>query len=47
VIGPRTIQAMASVQASCLAIEADKTLIIDREKTVSLANKAGICLVAA
>ena len=47
VIGPRTIQTMASVKATCLAIEAGKTLIIDREKTVSLANKAGICLVAA
>ena len=47
VIGPRTIQAMAKVKAACLAIEAGKTLIIDREKTVSLANKAGICLVAA
>ena len=47
VIGPRTIQTMASVKAACLAIEAGKTLIIDREKTVSLANQAGICLVAA
>ena len=47
VIGPRTIQTMAKVKAACLAIEAGKTLIIDREKTVSLANKAGICLVAA
>jgi DUF1009 family protein len=47
VIGPRTIQTMASVKAACLAIEAGKTLIIDREKTVSLANQAGICLLAA
>ena len=47
VIGPRTIQTMAKVKAACLAIEAGKTLIIDREKTVSLANKAGICLLAA
>ena len=47
VIGPKTIQIMTRVKASCLAIEAGKTLIIDREKTVSLANKAGICLVAA
>ena len=47
VIGPRTIETMAKVKAACLAIEAGKTLIIDREKTVSLANKAGICLVAA
>ena len=47
VIGPRTIQTMARVKAACLAVTAGKTLIIDREKTVSLANKAGICLVAA
>jgi hypothetical protein len=47
VIGPRTIQTMARVKAACLAIEAGKTLIIDREKTVNLANQAGICLVAA
>jgi DUF1009 family protein len=46
VIGPKTIQTMARVKAACLAIEANKTLIIDREKTVSLANKAGICLLA-
>ena len=47
VIGPRTIETMAKVKAVCLAIEAGKTLIIDFEKTVSLANQAGICLVAA
>ena len=47
VIGPKTIQTMSSVKASCLAIEAGKTLVIDRERTVSLANQAGICLVAA
>ncbi len=46
VIGPRTIQTMASVKAACLAIESGKTLIIDREKTVNLANQADICLVA-
>jgi DUF1009 family protein len=47
VIGPRTIQTMTRVKAVCLAIEAGKTLIIDREKTISLANQAGICIVAA
>jgi len=47
VIGPKTIQTMAQAKAACLAIEAGKTLIIDREKTISLANKAGICIVAA
>jgi len=47
VIGPKTVQTMASVKAACLAIEAGKTLIIDRERTVALANKNGICLLAA
>ena len=47
VIGPRTIAAMRAVRATCLAIEAGKTLIIDRERTVALANKAGITLLGA
>jgi len=47
VIGPKTIQTMIKAKAACIAIESGKTLIIDREKTVSLANKAGICLLAA
>jgi len=46
VIGPRTIQTMIKSQASCLAIEAEKTIIIDREKVVKLANSADICLVS-
>jgi UDP-2,3-diacylglucosamine hydrolase len=47
VIGPRTINFMKKVKASCLAIEAGKTLIIDRDQTVRLADKAGITIVAA
>ena len=47
VIGPRTIQTMVKVKASCLAIEAGKTLIIDDKSCVKLANKADICIVAA
>ena len=47
VIGPKTIQVMAQVKASCLAIEAEKTLIIDRKRTVDLANEASICIVCA
>ena len=47
VIGPRTVQTMARVKAACLCIEAGKTLIIDRNKTIVLANKYNICLVAA
>ena len=47
VIGPRTIQTMVKCQASVLAIEAGKTLIIDRDKAVALANKHHICILAA
>ena len=46
VIGPRTIQTMIRCKAGCLAIEAEKTLIIDRQKSIKLANKSGICIVA-
>ena len=45
VVGPRTIETMARVKAACLAIEAGKTLIIDGERTIELANKSSICIV--
>lgn len=47
VIGPRTIGTMARVKAACLCIEAGKTLVIDLEKTLRIANQNGICIVAA
>ena len=47
VIGPRTIEVMRKVHAACLAIEAGKTLIIDRDATIKLANESGICIVCA
>jgi len=47
VIGPRTIKTMSRVKAACLAIEAGKTLIIDRDYTVELANKSSICILCA
>jgi hypothetical protein len=47
VIGPRTIKAMIKSKAKCLGIEAEKTLIIDYDKCLSLANKADICIVGA
>lgn len=47
VIGPRTIKTMIRVGAKCLAVEAGKTILIDRPQCVRLANKAGICIVAA
>ena len=46
VIGPKTIQTMIKCRATCLAIEAAKTLLIEREKCVQLADKAKICIVS-
>ncbi len=45
VVGPRTIQSMIRCRASCLAIEAHKTLMIDRNTCVRLADKFKICIV--
>ena len=43
-IGPQTIQTMVSVQSTVLAIEAGRTVIIDREDVLSQANEAGISI---
>jgi len=46
VIGPDTIKLLKEVKASCIAIEAKKTLIIDKEEVIRLANEGGIAIVA-
>jgi DUF1009 family protein len=45
-VGTQTIQTMKQVKAACLAIEAGKTIIIDRELVVRDADAAGIAIVA-
>ena len=45
-VGPRTIEVMRSVHASVLAIEAGRTIILDREQTLDKARSAGIAVVA-
>ena len=47
VVGLKTIQTMIKAKTVCLAIEAGKTLLIDREASVKLADKNNICIVAA
>ncbi len=47
VIGPRTIQTMIRARVGCLAVEAQKTLLINREACIRLADQSGICIVAA
>ena len=44
-IGPKTIQTMVAAQASVLAIEAGRTVILDREDVLAKAKKAGISIV--
>lgn len=46
VIGPGTIRSMAEVKAVCLAIEANKTLMIDKEEAIALAGDNGISIIA-
>jgi UDP-2,3-diacylglucosamine hydrolase len=46
VIGPDTIKLLKEVKAACLAIEAKKTLIIDKLETLRLAEEAGIVIIA-
>ncbi|HEX4007709.1 MAG TPA: UDP-2,3-diacylglucosamine diphosphatase LpxI [Acidobacteriaceae bacterium] len=46
VIGLRTIEAMRAAGATCLAVEARRTLIFDREGVRAQADAAGIAVVA-
>ena len=45
-IGPQTMKSMQEVKARCLAIEANRTIIIDRETVLAEAELAGIAIVA-
>jgi DUF1009 family protein len=46
VIGIRTIETMAKAGATCLAIEAGRTLIFDEAAVIKAANDEGIAIVA-
>jgi len=46
VVGLNTIKNLVKAKASCFAFEAGKTLFIDQEKSVKLADKKGIAIVA-
>jgi len=47
VIGIRTVEAMIAAGATCLSVEAGRTLLFDREALVDRADQAGIAIVAA
>lgn len=44
-VGPETIQDLAANGGRCLAIEARKTIILDKPQTLDLANQLGIAVV--
>lgn len=46
VIGVRTIDAMQRAHATCLALEAHRTLIFDGNEVIARADRAGIAIVA-
>ena len=45
-IGYKTIESMIEAGATALAIEADKTLLVERDKVIALAEEKGITIVA-
>jgi DUF1009 family protein len=45
-VGPSTIESMVKARGRVLAVEAGKTILIDQNDTIALANKHGISLVA-
>ena len=46
VIGPRTIATLAACGAACLAVEAGRTVILDREHLLGQADRADLAVVA-
>ncbi len=46
VVGPETLQALLSARATCLAVEAKKTLLLERETLMTQANQAHLAIVA-
>ena len=46
VVGPKTIATMKQAGASCLALDAGRCLLFDREATLGSADEADICIVA-
>ena len=46
VVGAKTIQTMQSANATCLALDAGKCLLIDGDEVIKAADAANICVVA-
>jgi DUF1009 family protein len=46
VVGLTTIEAMVEAGATCLCVSAGKTLMLDREEMIALANRHKIAIIA-
>lgn len=46
VVGPRTAAALAAARGTALAVEAERTLLLERRRLIECADEAGIALVA-
>ena len=44
-VGPRTIETMATARARVLALEAERTILLDRGELLEHADRAGIAVV--
>ncbi len=44
-VGLETVRTMLKAEATCLAVEADKSLFFDRQQALEVANEARICIV--
>jgi DUF1009 family protein len=45
VVGTETLSTLREAGVSCLAVEAETTLLLDRDAVIALANAAGICVI--
>jgi DUF1009 family protein len=45
-IGPQTIERMIAAGGKAIAIEAGMTILVDRDRTLRLANRHGICIIS-
>ncbi len=46
VVGEHTLKGLRKIKATALAVEARRTILLDREKIVERADRLGMCLVA-
>ncbi len=44
VIGPETVRTLQEAGASALAVEAGKTIVVDKDRVIRQANRNGLCL---